>query len=119
MLKLKTKWFHKWAKKNSLSDNVLSKTLRQKVRFCGYDPFVKRKEIERLGVEYLRYKQGFKNARCVLITNNNPKFSELDIFSLLETTKKPSLLFDGWYFFNPQEISGIKGITYLGLGGGF
>jgi len=27
MLKLKTKWFNKWAKKNSISDNILLKTL--------------------------------------------------------------------------------------------
>ena len=27
MLKLKTKWFHKWAKKNSISDDILLKTL--------------------------------------------------------------------------------------------
>jgi len=27
MLKLKTKWFTKWAKKNSISDNILLKTL--------------------------------------------------------------------------------------------
>ena len=27
MLKLKTKWFHKWAKKNSISDNALLKTI--------------------------------------------------------------------------------------------
>ena len=27
MLKLKTKWFNKWAKKNSVSDSVLLKTL--------------------------------------------------------------------------------------------
>lgn len=27
MLKLKTKWFNKWAKKNSLSDKILLKTI--------------------------------------------------------------------------------------------
>jgi len=27
MLKLKTKWFHKWAKKNSISDSALLKTI--------------------------------------------------------------------------------------------
>ncbi len=27
MLKLKTKWFHKWAKKNAVSDNNLKKTI--------------------------------------------------------------------------------------------
>jgi hypothetical protein len=27
MLKLKTKWFHKWAKKNSISDNILLEIL--------------------------------------------------------------------------------------------
>jgi len=28
MLKLKTKWFHKWAKKNSISDNILLETIK-------------------------------------------------------------------------------------------
>ncbi|HET55697.1 MAG TPA: hypothetical protein ENN33_10835 [Ignavibacteria bacterium] len=28
MLKLKTKWFNKWAKKNSITDAVLSKTIQ-------------------------------------------------------------------------------------------
>lgn len=27
MLKLKTRWFNKWAKKNSISDNILLKTI--------------------------------------------------------------------------------------------
>lgn len=28
MLKLKTKWFHKWAKKNSISDSTLLETIK-------------------------------------------------------------------------------------------
>jgi len=97
------------------------KTMRQKlagrINLCGFDAVIKKEEIEKLQIEYLPYEKGFKNAHGVLIMNNHPDFTKLDIFTLLELMKKPGLLFDGWQFFLPQEINKIKGIAYHGLGG--
>ncbi len=83
----------------------------------GYDAVVKKENIERLGINYLSYREGFKDVHCVLIMNNHPDFAKMDVFTLLETMKKPGLLFDGWHFFSPQEIKKIKGVVYQGLGG--
>jgi hypothetical protein len=51
--------------------------------------------------------------------NNHPDFGKIDIFELLRSMKKPGLFFDGWNFFQPQEIKRVHGISYQGLGGGF
>lgn len=98
---------------------ILQDKLRERANFSGYDPIVKKEEIENLNVKYLPYREGFKDAHCVLIMNNNPEFEKIDLYSLLETMRKPGFLFDGWHFFFPQEIKKIKGIVYQGLGEGF
>lgn len=95
----------------------LQKSLKGRVQLCGFDVVVKKEKIEGLGVEYLPYKEGFKNAHCVLIMNNHPDFGKLDIFALLDTMKKPGFFFDGWHFFYPEEIRKVEGIMYHGLGG--
>lgn len=98
---------------------ILQDKLRERANFSGYDPIVKKEEIENLNVKYLSYREGFKDAHCVLIMNNNPEFEKIDLYSLLETMKKPGFLFDGWHFFFPQEIKKMKSIVYQGLGDGF
>jgi UDP-N-acetyl-D-mannosaminuronate dehydrogenase len=97
---------------------ILQNKLGKKADFSGYDPIVKKDDIEEKNVKYLHYQEGFKDAHCVLLMNNNYEFAKIDIFGLLETMKKPGFLFDGWNFFNPKEISRVRGIIYQGLGGG-
>jgi len=98
---------------------ILQDKLSERANFYGYDPIVKKEEIENLNVKYLPYREGFKDAHCVLIMNNNPEFEKIDLYSLLETMKKPGFLFDGWHFFFPQEIKKMESIVYQGLGEGF
>lgn len=90
-----------------------------RAQLWGYDPVVAKDRIEGLGVKYSSYKDGFKSAHCVLILNNNIEFGKIDIYAFLEMMKKPAFFFDGWHFFEPQEIKRIEGIAYQGLGGGF
>jgi len=99
--------------------DILKKRLKKETHFAGYDPAIKKKDIEKLSIDFLPYKQGFKDAHCVLILNNNPDFAEIDIFYLLNLMKKPRLFFDGWSFFQPQEIKKINNIIYEGLGSGY
>ena len=99
--------------------SILKKRLKKGTHFAGYDPLIKKKDIEKLRIDFLPYKQGFKEAHCVLILNNNPDFAEIDIFNLLNLMKKPGLFFDGWSFFQPQEIKKISNIIYEGLGSGY
>ena len=77
----------------------------------------KKENIEKAGFEHALYGQGFKDAHVVMILNNHTEFSKMDIFTLLDSMRKPGLFFDGWYFFPPKEISKVEGIVYDGLGG--
>ena len=99
--------------------SILKKRLKKGAQLAGFDPAIKKKDIENLSIDFLPYKQGFKDAHCVLILNNNPGFAEIDIFNLLNSMKKPGLFFDGWSFFQPQEIKKISDIIYEGLGSGY
>lgn len=85
-------------------------------RIYGYDPVLYGEEIEKLGIQYCSIEKGFENADIVIIMNNNPKYEQLDIITLLEKTNKKCLFFDGWSIFEPKEILKVRGIVYQSLG---
>ena len=61
-------------------------------------------------------KNGFKNADVIIIMNNHKSYKTLDIFSLLETSNEDCIFVDGWYTFDPIDITSINNINYLGVG---
>ena len=83
---------------------------------CGYDPVVKKEEIEKNGIISCSLEEGFDKAEIIIVTNNNPYYNEIDVVSLLQKVKKPCLFFDGWSMFDPKEILKVEGIVYQGLG---
>lgn len=83
----------------------------------GYDPTVRKDEIERLKIKGCGLREGFRDADCVLIMNNHRSYRDLDILGLLELMNKPALLFDAWHLFPHEEIEKIEGIVYRGLSG--
>ena len=93
--------------------------LKERLHLAGFDMVVPKNDIEELGVDYLNVAEGFNGSHCVLILNNHSDFAKMDIFRLIDTMKKPGLLFDGWSFFKPQEIKRVHNIFYEGLGGGY
>ncbi len=95
----------------------IQKALGKRVQWFGLDHVVKKENIEKAGLRHALYPKGFAGAHAVLILNNHTEFAKMDIFTLLDSMRKPGLLFDGWYFFAPQEIAKVDGITYEGLGG--
>jgi UDP-N-acetyl-D-mannosaminuronic acid dehydrogenase len=97
----------------------LKKKLHNKILYCGYDPVVKKEQIESYGVKYMDLDEGFENADCVLFLNNNPNFEKIDVFSMISKMKKPALFFDGWYKFSARDIMKIDNVEYQGLGGKF
>ncbi len=83
---------------------------------CGYDVVVPEKEILSFGVKPVSISEGFRGADCAIMMLNSSSFSDLDIYTLLKSMKKPAMFFDGWHFFSKQEASKVKGITYEGMG---
>ena len=98
---------------------ILKNHLVKRAHFVGFDPVVAEKDIRELGIDFLSYEDGFKDAHAVLLLNNHPDFAKIDVYSLLEKMKKPGLFLDAWYFFLPKEIRRVENIIYEGLGGGY
>ena len=82
----------------------------------GYDPVVSPADIESEGIHACSLEDGFKDADIAAILNNHLSFPRIDVFSLLDLTKKPALFYDGWHVFHADEIARIPGITYGSLG---
>lgn len=82
----------------------------------GHDPVVPKEIVAELGVAFSNIDDGFRDADCVLIMNNHPFFSSLDILALLEKAKKPVLFFDSWKLFPSEKISKAEGVKYSNLG---
>ncbi|HCA42281.1 MAG TPA: nucleotide sugar dehydrogenase [Bacteroidetes bacterium] len=101
--------------RNSTTIDFLDILKKYNYNIYGYDPVADKSDIENLGVKFVEYVEGFKNADCVCIMNNHRSYSNLDIFNLLELTNKPSIYADYWNIFPSFEIKKIEGIRYLGL----
>ena len=48
--------------------------------------------------------------------NNHQNYADLNIYKLLKKINKPSLFLDSWQIFEPLEIEGISGVSYLSVG---
>ncbi|MBI5065258.1 nucleotide sugar dehydrogenase [Candidatus Woesearchaeota archaeon] len=81
----------------------------------GYDPIVPKEKIEQLNVKFANPEEGFKDADCVLIMNNHPAYSNLEIHNLTKLMKPNGLFFDAWNIFSHKSFS-ENGINYSTLG---
>ena len=82
----------------------------------GFDPLVSKNEISSLNVQTVRaVKEGFKDARAIIIMHNHPALGTLPIRELLALTKKESVFFDTWALYGRDEVAKVPGIHYKRL----
>ena len=82
----------------------------------GHDYMVNSKDLKKFKIRTCSIDQGFKDADAVLIMNNHQNYADLNIYKLLKKINKPSLFLDSWQIFEPLEIEGISGVSYLSVG---
>ena len=80
----------------------------------GFDPVVKKEEIEQLNVINVNVEKGIRNADCVIVMNNHKSYQNLNMKKLLSEASKPCLFVDCWSMF--PEISSEENIIYTGVG---
>lgn len=103
--------------RNSPTETLVKKLKEISSELYGFDPAVQPSEIQSaFGVKPCSVEDGFKNADCIVTMLNHEMYAELDIFSLLNTAKKPVLFYDGWQQFKPADIRQIPGVIHEGTG---
>ncbi|MBI2890113.1 MAG: nucleotide sugar dehydrogenase [Nitrospirae bacterium] len=93
------------------------RALRPRVRAVyGYDALIPKEVVESTGARYRRIPAGFSASDAVVFMNNHRSFSTIDIYGLARSMRRPAVIFDGWSFFDPEEVERIPGVRYMGLG---
>ena len=82
----------------------------------GHDPLADPGEMAALGVRVCELEEGFAGADAAIIMLNHPIYEEMDIASLLDSARKPTVVMDGWRLFNPEDMEQIPGVVYRWVG---
>ena len=101
--------------RQSTAIDLVGKISKFNNNIWGYDPVVQKDVMAKIDIRNVNIKNGFKNADVVIIMNNHNSYLKLDIYSLINTMKKPSYLFDGWSMFNNKSLDDIDTLTYATL----
>ncbi|MCB1114876.1 MAG: nucleotide sugar dehydrogenase [Chlamydiia bacterium] len=84
--------------------------------FWGYDALVDHSTIQEFGLKPKdNLASAFSGAHLVLILNNHPMFSHMEIETLTLNMAPPGIVYDFWNCFT-DELSLPKNINYLSLG---
>lgn len=86
-------------------------------RIVGYDPVVPFSELASLGISTVHdYREGFRNADCVVLLNNHKSYAEWNLDELVGRMRTPGVIFDAWRKLTlPQDLAKAK-IAYLSVG---
>lgn len=85
--------------------------------FRGFDAVVSANDVEGFGISpTTSLQQAFKGANLVLILNNHPVFSAMDIEELAKEMQAPGLIYDFWNCFKTADLHLPSGISYMALG---
>jgi len=102
--------------RHSTSVDILMKLKNSYENIVIYDPVATKTNLKTLGTQIVDSpKEGFLDADFVLVLNNHPSFTDLDIFSLTSTMQDSGMLFDPWGHYSPEQIQANTGIRYTGL----
>lgn len=85
--------------------------------FRGFDAVVSAKDINGFGLNpATSLLQAFSGASLVVILNNHPAFSSMDIEELAKEMQTPGLIYDFWNSFKTLDLHLPSGISYMALG---
>jgi UDP-N-acetyl-D-mannosaminuronic acid dehydrogenase len=82
--------------------------------FVGWDPVVRPEAIEAVGVcGKVSIEDAFDGADLVVLANNHPIWSSIELSRLAASMRRPALIYDLWNNFERRTLSLPKGVTYM------
>lgn len=82
----------------------------------GQDFAVKDADIETLGLAAVDVDGAFKDAKLVIIANDNMRYRNIELDRLMDTMAKPGVVFDVWDALQADRTVTPEGVTYIRLG---
>ncbi|MBN23402.1 MAG: UDP-glucose 6-dehydrogenase [Bdellovibrionaceae bacterium] len=87
------------------------------VKMYGFDAVVSSQGIQSLGLEAIESLElAFDDMDLVVVLNNHPVFSSMDLTSLADRMRKKGVIYDFWNLFDPTSLDLPKSVAYMSLG---
>ncbi len=103
--------------RGSTSIDLINKLLAEGFKnISAHDFNIKEDRIRELNVAPNNLEKGFTGADIILIMNNNYRYKDLDIESLIKKMNQGALFFDSWYIYDPKLIKELNWVCYESLG---
>lgn len=103
--------------RGSTSIDLINKLLAEGFKnISAHDFNIREDRIKELNVAPNNLEEGFAGADIVLIMNNNYRYKDLDIESLIKKMNQGALFFDSWYIYDPKLIKELNWVCYESLG---
>jgi UDP-N-acetyl-D-mannosaminuronic acid dehydrogenase len=83
----------------------------------GHDYLVKAEVIRSFGAQPVTTEAGFEGADGALLVTNHPEYAKLELPRLLETMRRPAVVYDSWRILDEEAVR-ASGVRYAGLGYG-
>lgn len=85
--------------------------------FWGYDPVVHPRDLQAFGlIPKNELQEAFDGSHMVLVLNNHPIFSTMQLETWAHTMGTPGIIYDFWNNFSPEGLHLPSGVQYLALG---
>jgi nucleotide sugar dehydrogenase len=102
--------------RGSTTYGLIERLKARKVKHIhGYDPYVRKSDIDPVAAYLLRPDEAIKKSHVVVVMNNNPHFAELDMRSYLEVMSRPVFLVDTWGLYDTEDIGKLAHVTHYRL----
>src|SRR5215467_919280 len=88
----------------------------KKLTLLGHDALVGPEVIRGLGVAPCALEEAFEGTDGVLIVNDHPSYSRLDVAAVLPRMRRPALVYDCWRVLPIDATGRIDGIRYASIG---
>ncbi|HKC99306.1 MAG TPA: nucleotide sugar dehydrogenase [Methylomirabilota bacterium] len=88
----------------------------KKLTLLGHDALVGPDVIRGLGVAPCALEEAFEGTDGVLIVNDHPSYSRLDVAAVLPRMRRPALVYDCWRVLPIDATGRIDGIRYASIG---
>lgn len=84
----------------------------------GHDYLVAPEVLRRLGVAPCTPEEGFRGSDGVLVITSHPEYAKLDLSRLLDSLRRPALVFDCWRILDEEVVRSAGQVRYAGIGYG-
>lgn len=102
--------------RNSTSVDIVRRLVEQGLDVSVHDPVATDEELAEFELKIAPPLGSWRDFDALLLLNNHPSYSKLDLPQILNSMRCPGLVYDAWRLLKSGDVLAFENVTYMGLG---